>query len=115
MRVERNNDCLICVIVVILFGILIGYVFYSTEPTSQVDNEPYKQLYDALASERAEIITQINDLKTKNDIQAKKIDSLEAVKKQIKIIYVTKVREIDTLNSNGIVNEFKGIFAKGNR
>jgi hypothetical protein len=113
---QRNNECLIAIILVIILGCAIGYFVAIKEPDPiPVFNEPYKELYDALAKERENMVKEINELKISSEKQGKIIDSLEAVKKQIKYIYVTKVREIDTLNSNGIVNEFKGIFAKSNR
>lgn len=38
-------------------------------------------------------------------------DSLEKVKTQIKQNYVIKIKQIDTLSPNGLVNEFRDIFS----
>lgn len=56
----------------------------------------------------------LNDADEKEIIVSKlkrKNDSLEKLKSQIKQNYVIKIKQIDTLSPNGLVNEFRDIFS----
>jgi hypothetical protein len=98
-----------------MLGAIVFLLFYilNFEPEPYIiPNDPYRELYDNVNKKKDDLEQQVNDLKIKYDLQVKKFDSLEVIKKQIKIIYVTKSSQIDTIGYNGIVDEFKSIFAK---
>lgn len=111
---KTNRDKFLVILLGIVFLVFI-YLLATFEPEPSPNiNKPYQFLYEQLNNENQLLQLEINQLKTEFKNQQKKIDSLELIKQKIKVVYVNKIKEVDSSNVNGVINDFKNILSKGN-
>ena len=111
MKINRDKFLVILLSIVFLVGVYL-LATLEHEPNPNI-NEPYQFLYEQLNNENQLLQLEINQLKTEYQNQQKKIDSLELLKQKIKIVYVNKIKEVDSSNVTGVINDFKNILSKG--
>ena len=88
------------------------FVMYKNEPFFNMNNS--SKVISILSKENDSLKKQVAlEMFIISNYQCK-IDSLESLKPQIIIKYVQKNKSIDNANVNDLVNEYKGIFTKGN-
>jgi hypothetical protein len=107
MKIDKKT---IAIIILVILVSILSYIAYKPRIEVIVDNvlklekEHLEAENKALFSEILTRDTVISKLKTE-------ITDLENQKPKIKTIYVTIYKKIDTLNSTGVANEFKTVFA----
>ena len=101
-------------IVGIVLGALICFLYIKSKEVKYVfDEDKINQKIDSLNRENDTLNQKINQYDKKIKDYQNNIDSLQLIKQQIKTIYVTKNKQIDTASVPYIIDKFKGIFAKG--
>ena len=113
MKFDKKDILIVvlCITVIVSFYVLLGTI----KKSSDFENTQY----DTMQSEinRLEGVNQylwyeVKVLQADAEQRLKTIDSLESLKPKITIQYEKRYKEIDNASAIGIVNEFKGIFAK---
>lgn len=103
-------------IVIIILSIALAIVSYIAFKGNypEIDTTLMKSQLDALKQENDSLIKDSEHHKAKGIKFEAKIDSLEHLKPKIQYEYEKKYTQIDNANINGVVNDFKGIFADNN-
>ncbi len=96
---------LVCIIVICLFSIRTEKLPY--------DETKINKTIDSLNKQNEKLRTLITGFESSIKTYENKIDSLEDLKQEIKIVYVKKKNKIDSSSTSDIINEYKDIFSKG--
>jgi len=72
----------------------------------------YRKYVDRLEQENKKVQKRIDSLSYLLKVNQQILEELSEKKDQLKLVYVSKDKKIDTLTANGIVNEFNLFFTK---
>jgi hypothetical protein len=110
MNLDKRNLLIVILSVALL---IVGYIAYNPKRSSNNDAIMKTEIQRLVALNQQTI-----ELIAERDIKiikfATQIDSLEHLKPQIHIKYVTKYKEINDANANSVANEFKRVFTNAN-
>ena len=98
-----------CVFVLVIFNIIFLLKFNRISGTPTVDTYLQGEK-NKLESKITELQKQSDSLFIQINQRDKIITDLETKKTEIKYVYIHKLKEIDNLNVNGIIAEYKHIF-----
>jgi hypothetical protein len=101
----------IALIIAISVAIIFIVLYFRKDPVIY-DQQLIDSRYEKLKVEYQVTLNELNEIKQINKKRDLKIDSLENLKPIITYVYIEKSKEIDSANSNIIVNEFSDIFTK---
>jgi len=83
-----------------------------------VSLDPVEKYFEAqtkiIESENKTLQNKIDSLCIQLEKNNKKLDVISKTKTQIKYVYISDLKKIDALNTNGIIKEFDAFFSKGN-
>lgn len=100
----------IAIIVLSVALLIVSYIAFWNEPVPYDEKLIEKQKQE-FKRQNDSLQRQIEYEKGKQAIFLTKIDSLQNLKPQIQIKYVTKYKEIDNANVGSIVSEFDTLFS----
>lgn len=101
-------------LIVFLICLFVGYqiILHFTEKVSSFDEQKMKRSIDSLHNQNEQLILKISGYENSIKGFQNKIDSLENLKQEIKVIYVRKKNKIDSASSSVIISEYNDIFTK---
>lgn len=101
------------IIIAVLVGMccVMGYIILKPSGQTQPDNDQQEEI-DRLKKQNKELEVEMRTYIERSIQYSEIIDSLQSIKPKIKIKYEKIYEGVDTLDNDGIVNEFSGIFSK---
>lgn len=114
MNNEKSKYNLIYLIIFVLGMLSVYFVILKLSDRVSVFNEKkMNKTIDSLNKQNEKLRTLITGFESSIKTYENKIDSLEDLKQEIKIVYVKKKNKIDSSSTSDIINEYKDIFSKG--
>lgn len=110
MNIDKKT---ITIIILSIALAIVSYIAFGKD-APVFDNTLVESQLKSLKQENDSLLTDAKMHQQKETKFEAKIDSLENLKPQIKYEYEKKYTQIDNANINGVVNDFKGIFADNN-
>jgi outer membrane lipopolysaccharide assembly protein LptE/RlpB len=104
-----------------IVGVILSLLFfyYLISEAKSINNQSPENEY----LEKQKKLNEIKIIQLQNKVdslnlsiqkRSKEIITIQTTKKQLEYVYTNKIKEVDNLNVNGIVDQFKIIFAKSN-
>jgi len=115
--VKQKMYCFIALFLSFIFVIVAIIIFNKQTQNPKVSDSVSKYFYEQkilIKNQTKQLQNQIDSLNFRIEQNSFVLEKISKSKNQIKYVYINQIQQIDSLNNNGIVREFKSFFSKTN-
>ena len=98
--------------------VLVGIYVLNKQIQNPKVNDPVSRYFSEqkviIENQTKKLQNQIDSLNFRIEKNSFVLEKISKSKNQIKYVYINQIQQIDSLNNNGIVREFKSFFSKTN-